>query len=351
MRRSIFFVCAVVVSLVALSPLAVAQVDEETFRLDERYERDIVTVEPSITGERIYVVQEGDTLWDICDALFSDPWYWPSLWAYNPQITNPHWIFPGDYVYVRPRQTFGGGQQQIWSGSRYSRAPKDVQLLATRKGFIPVKRYRESGEIVASREEKTLFGEMDEIYIRFSTVKKIRPEQKYTVYRVEKEIEHPVSGETLGYKVHFLGMTNILEADKPLVTGVIIDAHEEIERGDLLTASFEHTSRLGPITNDTDVEGVIAEVFSEETMAGEHHYIFIDKGADAGVKRGNRFIVLWRGDGMDEDLGDDELDEFPWETIGEAMVVESHEGTSLAVLTHSVRELLPGMRVKMVKGY
>ena len=47
----------------------------------------------------------------------------------------------------------------------------------------------------------------------------------------------------------------------------------------------------------------------------------------------------------------DELEEYPWETIGEAMVVEAHEETCLAVVTRSVRELEIGMRVKMIKGY
>lgn len=54
------------------------------------YEPDIVTTYPAITGERIYIVEEGDTLWDICNQFFDDPHFWPTLWAFNPQITNPH---------------------------------------------------------------------------------------------------------------------------------------------------------------------------------------------------------------------------------------------------------------------
>jgi nucleoid-associated protein YgaU len=40
------------------------------------------------------VVQKGDTLWSLCSKYFNDPWRWPRLWAANPVITNPHWIFP-----------------------------------------------------------------------------------------------------------------------------------------------------------------------------------------------------------------------------------------------------------------
>ncbi|HEY2734697.1 MAG TPA: LysM peptidoglycan-binding domain-containing protein, partial [Polyangiales bacterium] len=45
-----------------------------------------------------HTVQEGDTLWDISDRYFGDPWHWPELWSYNPEITNPHWIYPLDQV-------------------------------------------------------------------------------------------------------------------------------------------------------------------------------------------------------------------------------------------------------------
>ena len=46
----------------------------------------------------VYVAEEGDTLWDISDRFFHDPSYWPVLWSFNPHITNPKWIFPGDQV-------------------------------------------------------------------------------------------------------------------------------------------------------------------------------------------------------------------------------------------------------------
>ena len=61
-----------------------------------------------------YVVKKGDTLWDISKTFLRDPWYWPEIWHVNPQIQNPHLIYPGDtlrlvYIDGRPAVTLERG--------------------------------------------------------------------------------------------------------------------------------------------------------------------------------------------------------------------------------------------------
>lgn len=45
-----------------------------------------------------YFVKKGDTLWDISSKYLNSPWLWPEIWHANPQVENPHLIYPGDQL-------------------------------------------------------------------------------------------------------------------------------------------------------------------------------------------------------------------------------------------------------------
>ena len=49
-----------------------------------------------------YTVEKGDTLWDISDFFLNNPWFWPEIWYINPQVENPHLIYPGENLMIDP---------------------------------------------------------------------------------------------------------------------------------------------------------------------------------------------------------------------------------------------------------
>ena len=76
----------------------------------------------------IYIVKEGDTLWGIASMYLQDPWVWPEIWDVNPQLDNPHLIFPGDQLYLvwvdgRPRLRVRRGE-----GSRTVKITPEMRI-------------------------------------------------------------------------------------------------------------------------------------------------------------------------------------------------------------------------------
>lgn len=51
-----------------------------------------------------YTVQKGDTLWDLSGTYLNNPWFWPEIWSINPEIQNPHLIYPGENITIKPRK-------------------------------------------------------------------------------------------------------------------------------------------------------------------------------------------------------------------------------------------------------
>lgn len=75
---------------------------------------------------REYVVQPGDTLWDIASRFLTRPWQWPAIWQANPQIDNPHLIFPGDVISL----VFIGGEPRLMVDDSVRRLSPDIRREA-----------------------------------------------------------------------------------------------------------------------------------------------------------------------------------------------------------------------------
>src|SRR3954467_4009084 len=68
-----------------------------------------------------YVVRKGDTLWSISARFLQRPWEWPEVWQANPQVHNPHLIYPGDVInlaYLDGRARLSVSSQDSGSGPR-----------------------------------------------------------------------------------------------------------------------------------------------------------------------------------------------------------------------------------------
>ena len=302
-----------------------------------------------------YEVEDGDTLWLISQEFYNDPWLWPNLWALNPHITNPHWIYPGDIIRLK-------WSSQVAAESRgadfdlkpiaYSADLQKVARLIINRGIILNDTKGSLGSVVASPEAKSNLSSGDRIYLELTDPSQVSLGQKVSIYRPNQRVYHPDSNEFLGIKVLYIGEAEVVERgdDQQMIKAVITDSDRELERGDLIFAQHSPIVEVSPTKNLVDLEAVIVDSIGQFSEFGQHHLVFINVGAEDGVQVGNRLAVTRRGDGLMR-ISAERDSQMPIEPVGELMVIATQPHTASALITRSTIELRRGDRVLMLRNY
>jgi hypothetical protein len=351
-----------------------------------------------------YTVKPGDTLWDLSGRFLNNPWYWPKIWSYNPEITNPHWIYPGNLLKFFPsaeeaptRVEPVGPGTPVATGGEAPKAEEEAAVAEAEEEIEPVKELEdlsrgdikapveqtdevavtgpykigavpskhgfvrhetfvtsgelaESGRIKAAFEEKQMLSMLDKVYVQFENPSAVKVGETYVIYRTEREIRRPGSREVLGYQSNVIGSAKITAVQDGAVTATIVQSLDTIERGALLgpwTQKFFRPIERRP--NRQAVDGTVFAAHLETvTNLGENHVVFVDKGEKDGVQEGNVFSVLRSGDQYatkpDRATWDERL---PVEHIGDLLVVDVKENASTALVLKSLKEVMIGDRVQM----
>ncbi|MCE9667271.1 LysM peptidoglycan-binding domain-containing protein [Myxococcus stipitatus] len=331
----------------------------------------------SAPGE-VHTVQEGDTLWDLSSRYLGSPWYWPKVWSYNPEIANPHWIYPGNQV-----RFFGGGEevpQRVDTGEETPDVAAPTELSGgdmvsvsgkigydvssarpvTTQGFVTPRELDEAGRIEGSNTGAFMMSFPDSVYVRFKRKGDAKVGDRYVVFHTTQEVKHPKTGARLGYLTDFVGTLRVTRVDQNVVTAQIVDTWDGIERGDLVGPYGEKlTERIAPRPNSKEVRGtIVTSLVPYLSQLGEHHTVVVDRGSSDGVELGNTFTILHQGDPSNHVLGkpgkaqnpSPKDKSFPWEPIGTCMVTELKERTSNCLVLRSTEELATGDRVVMQVG-
>jgi hypothetical protein len=306
-----------------------------------------------------YQVRKGDTLWDLCGRYVGDPWSWPRVWAMNPSITNPHWIFPGD------RLRFGGSAARAVAAPARAKGPRlsitragsplGRAVLLRTNGFVTTKELAGSSKIVGSREEKELLTVHDQLYVEFPNDKPLKVGERYSIYKPKYAIKHPVGGAVVGSVVEIVGELQIEQITQGRIArGTIIEALGPIERGHRVGTLPRQLRAVERRPNKVQLEAYLLGMVRGGQMIGATELIFVDKGRKHGVEEGNLFYVIRRGDGnrpMMERIGADQDARFPKEVVAEIVVVEVRDETATAWVTRSTKEIKAGDKLEMRKGY
>jgi hypothetical protein len=254
-----------------------------------------------------YVVQRGDTLWDIASSFLLQPWRWPEIWQVNPQIANPHLIYPGDelslvYLDGRPLLQLRRGKARLSPEVR--RTPLDGAIPAIPidaiKQFLSRQYVADAGELDAAPylvdfvDEHIVGAAGDAIYVR--GLPSDYSQTSYQIVRPGKPYKDPDTGEILGYKALYIGRAELERPGDPAKLNVK-RTQLETAIGDRLFPDIEEIplTAFHPKAPDRPVEGKIIDVLGGVTEIGQYQTVVLSRGADDGLQDGDVLQVMQGG--------------------------------------------------------
>jgi hypothetical protein len=299
-----------------------------------------------------YTVQQGDTLWSISRKYTGSPWLWPRVWSYNPEINNPNWIYPGDTIRFYPSDVELPSMYDLANADRQvPQTPTEPAEIAPPSSvdtsryagiFVTPKELAEAGTLRNSTDEHILFTRNDRVIVSFPSDAQPRSGERYFVYRTVGKVTHPITNKPYGYMTEVTGLASIEEVYDKSSKAKIEHTRLEVERGQYVSKYDEHAGDKVKATKAPDnMEAYILAVNSDHgVVAGKAGVVFIDKGSNDGVQKGNQFSVLKTDDLISK------TDNLPPKIVATLMVIDAKETASTCLVTMSKQEIEPGLKVK-----
>lgn len=343
-------------------------------------------VKLSPTAPDSYTVVKGDTLWDISGRFLQKPWRWPEIWALNKkQIKDPHWIYPGDVVYMdtsgtNPRLRLakrvssgsnaggrnGSGKDGASLKGRFSdkkatgRLSPMVRSKPLTADAIPTintgaidaflnkplvvdkKGLDESPRIVATQEGRVYLGRGDLAYARGIKDDSVK---EWHIYRQASPLRDPDTRRPVAYEALYVGSARLAKTGDP-ATLRIYNTSEEVGVGDrLMPAERARMFNIVPRAPDAEVDARILNVYRGVSQVGRNSVVAINRGTSDGVDVGHVLSVQL--------LGRDVFDRYkrewvklPDESVGHMLVFRSFDKIAYGLVMEASQSISVGDTVR-----
>ena len=297
-----------------------------------------------------YVVQVGDTLWDIAETFLKDPWYWPEIWYVNPQVENPHLIYPGDVLGL----VYIDGQPRITNvrASTYRMSPQArVTPLTEAINSIPyeaVAAFLSSGVVLekdqidslpyllTTRGDHLIASAGNEIYVRGITEE--RSGSLYKVIHVDDPLYDPDDNSLIGYQGLSVGDGRLIRGGDP-ATVALTDTAMEAKPGDLLIpAEVDIPLNFYPRAPSGAVEGRIISVVGGVTQIGQYMVVVLNRGSNTGVSVGDVLSVFQVGEEVNDRFGGGSV-RLPDEMAGTIMIFKTYDRISYGLVMEATQAI------------
>ena len=290
-----------------------------------------------------YVVQKGDTLWDISARFLQEPWYWPTIWQGNPQITDPHLIYPGDIVSLsiidgKPLLTVNGSGM-VTNGRNVRLSPtirsedRDdaiqtipvdaIQQFLSRPRIVTDEEMSHWPYVVSSYDQHLISGSGSKLYVR--GLNDDMDETRYSIYRKGSAYINMRKdpNRVLGYEAIHLGDVVIEKRGDP-ASAIVTLSKQEILNGDRLVIESDEDANntFVPSTPYQDIDANILSVFNGVAEIGQYQVVVVDVGDNDGVEVGHVLGIYQSGNIVRDEIateskGNYEVDPEDW--VGDMM--------------------------------
>jgi LysM repeat protein len=331
-KRSFLFSFSFIFCMLFLTINAAASVEDHITRTESGF---------------YYTIQKGDTLWDLSQDFSNSPWVWPEMWQYNPQIKNPHLIYPGQKILIYKKE---------WQGAEKQTEPvaeEPVQKITTidaykkidRLGFIREKAVDAHGTIFKAQTDAITIDPETQVYIRQEPdAPRLSVGSKYTTFRTSVPVKAPETEKYIGIQHILSGIVEITSVEDEFAIGVISSAYRDILINDHLMPYEQRDVSIPLKASKQDIKGKIIKSEEDDIMIAQFSIVFIDKGGIDGVEPGQFYSLYLQQSARPDPEKYNSVALTPY-LIGEIFILLTEETTSTAIVTNSIQQILPGTLV------
>lgn len=303
----------------------------------------------------VYNVRKHDTLWDISGKALKSPEKWPALWGNNPHIRNPHWIYPGETIYLDQQKKLPPANQPaslppVEPLQRVEVNPPYYYFypLMESVGYIKEKAVDPVGKIISCmpKHQKEI-EQGNGVYLAMDDESDLMVGDQFQILRTFYIRDRNSASFPLVH--HYItGVVRVtkLKAEPckcheqiSQVEGEIITAYRTISPDDILVPYNSSDSKILVRQSKDQINARI--LFSEDhtDKIAENAVVFIDKGRDDGLQTGQFYNIFNqpRGELIDSDQFVEKT-----EQIGSLVVLRMEDKTSAALITYAYKDISPG---------